>query len=248
MSSQIQLPPGLGSETGSTLRDFVERAREVFGERLRAAVLFGSAAEGRLRQQSDVNLILVLRDFSPETAAELSGALGLARAAVDLHVMFLEEAEIPAAFECFAQKFGDILRRHFVVYGADTLAGYEVSREDEILRTRQVLLNLGLRLRERYTLLASHPDKVAGAIGDAVGPLRTCAAALCEIEGKPAESPKEAFAAVVAGLGVSEWHYLPQYFSALREQGAPSAPAAADVIAHVLALATALRRRLESHL
>ncbi|MBL8217748.1 MAG: nucleotidyltransferase domain-containing protein [Bryobacterales bacterium] len=244
----IQLPPGLASETGNVLRDFVERAREVFGERLRAAVLFGSAAEGRLRQQSDVNLILVLGEFSPAVAAELHGALALARAAVDLQVMFLEEAEIPAAFACFAQKFGDILRRHFVVWGEDPFAGYKVIREDEILRTRQVLLNLAMRLRERYTLLAQHPDKVAGAIADTVGPLRTCAAALCGIESRPAESPKEAFAAVVADLSVAEWNYLPQYFSALREQGAPDTPAATEVIAHVLALATAVRRRLESHL
>lgn len=248
MSSPLHLPPGLPSETGNILRDFVERAREVFGESLQAAVLFGSAAEGRLRQQSDVNLILVLSVFTPQSATELSGALALARAAVDLHVMFLETSEIPAAFQCFAQKFGDILRRHFVVYGSNPFAGYGISRDDEILRTRQVLLNLGLRLRERYTLLSSHPDKMAAAIADAVGPLRTCAAAVHAIEGKPVASPKDAFAGLLAELGVAEWGYLPQYFSDLREQGAPQVPATADVIAHLLALATTLRLRLESHL
>ncbi|MBL8176972.1 MAG: nucleotidyltransferase domain-containing protein [Bryobacterales bacterium] len=246
MSGPIQLPPGLPAQTENILRDFVASARHALGDNLRSAVLFGSAAEGRLRRDSDINLILVLRDFSPSQAAQLNPALSLARAAAALQTMFLVEAEIPAAFQCFAQKFADIQRRHFTLCGPDPFAECRVRREDEILRTRQVLLNLAMRLRERYTLLASHPDQLASAIADTVGPLRTCAAAISEIENTPAASPKHAFAAIVAALGVPEWHYLPDYFSALREQGLPPSPAPAGVVAHLLALATALRRRLES--
>lgn len=248
MSSQPTLPTGLPPQTQTTLRDFVTRAQESFGANLISAVLFGSAAEARLRQHSDVNLILVLKSFSPEQAAALSPALTLTRAAIDLQVMFLAEAEIPAAFECFAQKFADILRRHFVVYGPDPFAGASVNREDEIRRTRQVLLNLTMRLRERYTLLAANSGLLQPAITDSIGPIRTCAAALHEIEGHSANSPKEAFAATIASLNTPEWNYLPEYFSAVREQGLPASPAPAVVIAHLLALSTTLRQRLESHL
>ncbi len=41
----------------------VDAARRAFGDDLRSIVLFGSAAEGRLRATSDVNLMLVLRRF-----------------------------------------------------------------------------------------------------------------------------------------------------------------------------------------
>ncbi|MFN7934856.1 MAG: nucleotidyltransferase domain-containing protein [Bryobacteraceae bacterium] len=248
MSSQLTLPTGLPPQTQNILRDFVTRAQESFGSNLLSAVLFGSAAEARLRQHSDVNLILVLKSFSPEQAAALSPALALARAAIDLQVMFLAEAEIPAAIECFAQKFADIIRRHFVVCGPDPFAGAAVNREDEIRRTRQVLLNLTMRLRERYTILAANPDQLSTAIADSIGPVRTCAAALHQIEGRSANSPKEAFAATIASLNNPEWNYLPEYFSQVREQGLPASPAPTVVIAHLLALSTTLRQRLESHL
>lgn len=248
MSSPFDLPQGLPASATDVLKHFVGRAREAFGDDLRSAVLFGSAAEGRLRPQSDVNLILVLRDFAPPNAESLSASLSLARAAVDLQVMFLAEAEIPAALECFAQKFADILRRRHVVFGPDPFSGMAVSREDEIRRTRQVLLNLAMRLRERYTLLAANPDQLLLAVTDAIGPLRTCAAAIFEIEGNPPASPKDAFASLIANLGIADWNYLPAHFSALREQTATSGPPAPIVIAHLLTLATTMRLRMESHL
>ena len=107
---------------------------------------------------------------------------------------------------------------------------------------------LTMRLRERFTLLSANPGLLQPAITDSIGPIRTCAAALHEIEGNSANSPKEAFAATIASLNTPEWNYLPEYFSAVREQGLPASPAPAVVIAHLLALSTTLRQRLESHL
>lgn len=51
--------------------EFVAASREAFGESLLAAVVFGSAAEGRLRPVSDVNPVLVLRCFAPAHAKTL---------------------------------------------------------------------------------------------------------------------------------------------------------------------------------
>jgi len=53
------------------LGDFVEAARGAFGPDLRAVVLYGSAAEGRLRATSDVNVILVLGTFDRARAEAL---------------------------------------------------------------------------------------------------------------------------------------------------------------------------------
>ncbi|HSO73465.1 MAG TPA: nucleotidyltransferase domain-containing protein [Blastocatellia bacterium] len=43
----------------SSLNDFVESTRSAFADDLRSIVLYGSAAEGRLRNTSDVNLLIV---------------------------------------------------------------------------------------------------------------------------------------------------------------------------------------------
>ena len=51
------------------LDDFIQSAKDAFKHDLLSVTLFGSAAEGRLRPSSDVNLILVLKRFD-QTAAD----------------------------------------------------------------------------------------------------------------------------------------------------------------------------------
>src|SRR5262245_44573716 len=128
---------GLPSNVVAILTDFVGAARDALGDDLVAVVLFGSAAEGRLRASSDVNLILVLRGFDPGKLSHLSGSRLAAQAAIQLQTMVLLESEIAAAVECFAQKFADILRRHRVIFGTDVFAATSVPRSAEIFRLRQ---------------------------------------------------------------------------------------------------------------
>lgn len=174
------------------IESFAASAREACGPDLVSLVLFGSAAEGRLRASSDVNLILVLKRFHPAGIDGLRESLRMAHAAVQLEVMFLLEAEIPAASEAFAVKFADIQDRHRVIYGPDPFARLEVSREATLRRMQQVLVNLTLRLRERYALVSLREEKLVGVIADAAGPLRAAAATILKLEGKTGVHPKEA--------------------------------------------------------
>lgn len=124
------------------LRDFVDAARDAFGPDLRSIVLYGSAAEGRLRRTSDVNVIVVLHAFDPARADRLREPLRVAQTAVRLAAMFLLESEIGAAAEAFAVKFADVLRRRRVLHGDDLFAHLAIGRPAEIARLRQVLHNL----------------------------------------------------------------------------------------------------------
>lgn len=247
MSTQTiaPLPDGIPPNVQTVLRDFLDEARMQLGADLSSAVLFGSAAEGRLRATSDVNLILVLKSFSASAAAALSGPLGLAKAAVDLRVMFLLESEIQPALDCFAQKFADILRRHYVLLGNDPFSGLRVKREAEVLRTRQVLLNLAMRMRERYTFDAKAPDALLHGIADTTGPLRTCAMSILELEGTAAASPREAFAKVIQSLDAG-LNYLPEYFSKLREGEPPAEPQPPALVNDLLHVMAAMRQRVEA--
>jgi predicted nucleotidyltransferase len=195
---------GLPSNVVSILTDFVAEAREALSEDLVAVVLFGSAAEGRLRATSDVNLILVLRGFEPKKLEGLNGSLVAAQAAIQLQTMFLLESEIAAAVECFAQKFADILRRHRVIFGKDVFAGTTVPRNAEIFRLRQILLNLTLRLREAYVSRAARPELAARVLADAFGPLRAAAATMLELEGAACSDPDAALARVAGSCDGSE--------------------------------------------
>jgi predicted nucleotidyltransferase len=118
------------------LTDFVAATSEVCSTNLVSIVLFGSAAEGRLRPSSDVNLILVLKSFEVGQIDRLRENLRMSYAAIRLSVMFILESEVSAASEAFAVKFTDILSRHRILFGSNPFQNLEVSRAATIQRLR----------------------------------------------------------------------------------------------------------------
>jgi predicted nucleotidyltransferase len=190
------LPPNVDR----VLAEFVGEARRAFDNDLRAVVLYGSGAEGKLRATSDVNVLLVLSAFDQNKADQLREPLRLAQAAIQLRTMFLLESELQPAIAAFTVKFADIIRRRRVLYGEDPFAGVSISRRDATVRLKQTLLNLTLRLREAYIARSLREEQLVAMIADMAGPLRSCAAALLELEGAITESPKEALHQVAASL------------------------------------------------
>jgi predicted nucleotidyltransferase len=182
----------LPTNVSTTLSTFIAAAKKAFGDQLVSVVLYGSGAEGKLRPTSDVNLILVLKAFDRGQADQLREPLRLAEAAIRLRVRFLFHEELQPASQAFAVKFADIARRRLVLYGEDPFASLAVSRDDAILRLKQTLLNLTLRLRVAYVARSLREEQLGTVIADAAGPMRSCASTLLELEGRPAASPKEA--------------------------------------------------------
>ena len=176
----------------TTLDEFTATARQVFAEDLLSVVLFGSAAEGRLRPTSDVNVVLVLRHMDPKKLEAIGETYRFAHAAIRLSAMFILESEIGISKDAFAVKFADIAARHEVLYGPDPFIGLTISREAALHRLLQVLVNLQLRLRERYALSSPYGEQLARAAADAVGPLRASAAVLLWLESGARMAPRDA--------------------------------------------------------
>jgi hypothetical protein len=106
--------------------------------------------------------------------------------------MFLEAGELTQAFEAFAVKFSDIKERHRVLYGTSPLESIQVSREASIRRLRQVLLNLTLRLRERYAMEGDREEILMRLLADVIGPLRASASVLLSLRDGRHRQPKAA--------------------------------------------------------
>lgn len=229
------------------VRDGVQRfansAREACGTDLAAIVLFGSAAEGRLRPASDVNLMLIFKAFAPVRIDGLREELRLAHAAIRLNVMFILEAELGDAAEAFAVKFADILHRRRVLWGPDPLAGLKVSRAAALNRVRQSLINLVLRMRERYAMVSLREEQLAAVIADLAGPLRGCAATLAELEGSPETRPKEALIALASLLPGGPFALALEDMSSAREGRDLPPGRAGEALAELLGLAMAMRER-----
>ena len=62
--TNINLPP----QVEQRINNFVEAAKAAFGADLVSIVIYGSAAEGRLRATSDVNTLLILKRFAQDHA------------------------------------------------------------------------------------------------------------------------------------------------------------------------------------
>ena len=242
-SAPLQSPvPNLPTVVQENLRRFLEA---IASANVLSVTLYGSAAEGRLRPASDVNVAIVLRAFDRAEADRLAPALRTARAAIGLNAMILTEAELASAAEVFAQKLADIVRRRVVLHGADVFAAIAIRREDLVRKLRQSLLNLALRLRAEYCERNSQEDRLVRLLAEIAGPLRSCAAALADLEGKAPASPKEALAALAAAEGRESWIQLAGALSEAREGRALAPGAAADAAFAALGVVDRMRQMTE---
>jgi len=221
------LPAGVGV--------FVDAAITVLGPTLRSVVLFGSAAEGRLRPTSDVNLILVLRAFDVDRMDKLREPARLATIGARVAPMFVLDSELEAAESAFAVKFMDIAHRRRVLHGDDPFAAIAIPRAATVARLRQVLLNLLLRLRQRY-VQTPRDDRLALVLADVAGPLRAAAATLLALEGQPQLAPREALAAIARTLGGDSFDAALRLMSQARETAEVPAGAAREATIALLDL------------
>jgi predicted nucleotidyltransferase len=239
----MRLPEGLPEEVRSALGAFVTAAIQGFAEDLSSIVLFGSAAEGRLRATSDVNVMVVLGRAEPTRLAAIGNAYRLAHAAIRLSAMFILEAEIPAASDAFAVKFADVSSRHFVVHGTDPLARLSIDPEAAKRRLGQVLINLVLRLRERLVAASIFPDQLAFDAADSVGPLRASAALLLSLGSGERLTPRDALIRLAEEGGRQS--ALALIDEARQTGGVPAAGGAASVEASI-EIASFLAARIET--
>jgi predicted nucleotidyltransferase len=242
----LTAPNALPEVIRRVLDEFTAAAESAFGADLRAVVLYGSAVENQLRATSDVNVLLVLTEFSAAKADRLRESLRTAQAAIRLTPMFLLEREIVSAAAAFSVKFADIRRRHRVLYGTDPFAELPIPREAQLNRLRQVLLNLVLRLREAYMIRSLREEQAALAVADAAGPLRSCGALMLELEGRAVGSGDDALRIVAASLDVPEWGDVLEDLAKVRECRALPPGAAPQSLLQTIALAERMLARVQT--
>lgn len=206
----------LPDDVAAALAEFTATSVASFGHSLKSILLFGSAAEGRLRATSDVNVLMVFSRIELGKVEHWRGEVETLAAAIDLKPLVLLEDEITAAVDAFAVKYFDILHRRRVLHGADPFASLTISPDALRRRVSQVLLNLAMRLRQ--TLLLHNDHARTHALVDAIGPLRASAVALQELAGETPLAPRESLLALAAKHGATP---LVERMQALRISGDP---------------------------
>lgn len=226
-----------------TLGTFVPALRKALGPSLQSVVLFGSAAEGRMRPHSDVNLMIVLEQADPEALQRLSMDYRAAHAAARVSCMFIRRDEVPAALKSFAVKFEDIAHRRQILLGSDPFAGLALAPEDVRRRVREDLLNLSLRLRERYAFHSATMEQYETVILEASSAVRAAAVALLTLGGGPRLPPREALEELVKA-GDPAWRETLAQMSAVRQAQLVSRATLGRTVVELGAIVEWMRRRI----
>ncbi|MCL2778236.1 MAG: hypothetical protein FWD73_09545 [Polyangiaceae bacterium] len=228
-----------------TLTYLIETAKSSFRDDLSSIVLFGSGAEGRLRTTSDLNLMIVLKQFQQERVDGFREPMRMAHVAMKAVAMFILETELTMAANLFPVKFGDIARRHRVLFGEMPAALCAISSEAQKRQLREMLMNLNLRLRQNYVLNSLREEQLAMVVANTAGSLRTAASTLLELEGREAGSPKASLKAVASSLDGGSWTETLASISEARETMNLPAGTAGSTLFQILRMIEVMQRRVE---
>ena len=204
----MQTPADRMAVAERVLAELVRAARATLDADLLSVVLYGAAAEGRLRSTSDVNLLFVFARLDAARLARLREPLRVAQAALRVSPLLVLHDELRAACEALPDKFADLARRRRVLYGEDVLGLVTPTRAASITRLGQVLLNHALRLRRSYALLSLRDEQATRALAEATGAIWVCAATLLELRSESATSPRQALSRWAAGSGGQPYDML----------------------------------------
>lgn len=147
-------------------------------------IVHGSAVRGEYRAgESDVDVVVVVRDASFEKLGAISNAMQLARYSARIEAMIITEQEIAGASDCFPLLYDEIKRRHTVLIGRDPFEGVEVHDTHRRLRIEQELREAQIRLRRAVTDALGAKEAIAGAVTRKVKQIRTPLHALLALKG-----------------------------------------------------------------
>ncbi|MFA5257983.1 MAG: hypothetical protein WC360_07525 [Opitutales bacterium] len=132
---------------------FAEQVAQLLGPRLKAVILYGSAAAGdHMGRQSDFNLLLVLENIGLEELSCLSSPVKRWRRAGNTAPLLFTEARLLKSADVFPIEMLDMIQSHRVLHGDDLLTGMEVSKQHLRHQVEFELRSKLLKLREAYVL------------------------------------------------------------------------------------------------
>lgn len=126
------------------------------GPNLVSLVLYGSAATGTARPDSDVNLLLILQDAGSTALGAVSPALQDWLAAGQRPPLIFSEQSWRAAADVFPLEIEDIRAGHRVLRGRDPVMGIATRPADQRLELERELRGRMIQLRAGYA--AGAPD------------------------------------------------------------------------------------------
>lgn len=148
------------SDARKLAEEFVTDLRGTMGERVRSALLFGSAARGEwIEGVSDVNVLTLIDDISAPVLAEAAPAVN--RAAVfGVRPLLMEVREWRRATDVFSIELSDMKDAGIPLFGDDAVANVAVQASILRLQAERELREKLLHLHGGMLLAADDPARL----------------------------------------------------------------------------------------
>ncbi len=114
----------------SDLREsFVPTLQDLFGDDLKAVILYGSAAKGNyVAGVSDVNILLLTGRTHPEEIMQLGNRAKKQIKKHKISLQFLTTTEFDNSTDVFPMEYLDIQNSHILIWGNDIVKSLEITR------------------------------------------------------------------------------------------------------------------------
>jgi hypothetical protein len=131
--------------------------------------------------------------------------------------MYLQKNELAIACQSFPLKFLDISKRHKIMIGEDIIKLIKIDPVHLKFQLQQTIMNLSLRLRERYALVSLREEQLVHIMNEFSAPMRSSAFSLMQMKGKSARNPKDALVLFLQEYFPGRAEQLAKTISAIRE-------------------------------
>jgi predicted nucleotidyltransferase len=174
------------------LEAFARDVEAAAGSNLVSLVLYGSAATGTAREDSDLNLLLILEDAGSAALGALSPALrGWVRVNERPPLIFSRRSWRAAA-DVFPLEIEDIRAGHRVLRGSDPVAGLTTTRDHQRLELERELRGRMVQLRAAYAAAAGDGRDLTDLVAESFHGLIPLFRAAVRLAGTtPASDPGE---------------------------------------------------------
>lgn len=184
-----------------TLDALVAQLRQVHGDGLQAAVLYGSAASGEeIAGRSDLNVLAIVSEVRLDTLRALGQTMRAWQEAGNPPVLEMTTAEWQSSADIFPMEYADILERHRVLHGALPLDGVAVKPGDLRLQVEQEAMGKLLRLRRGVMVAGTDSERQQELLRASLSTLLVIFRAVMRLHG---EQPPRDAAQVIASVSRS---------------------------------------------
>lgn len=183
------------------LSDLVQRLKTAFGDRLVAAILYGSAVMGDWHEPtSDLNVLCVMDRLTPQELAQSEPIFRWWREQGNPPPLLLTAEEVRTATDCFPMELHDMREHRRVLYGRDVIEGLEIDRSFYRAQVEHELRAKQIRLRQQAAQVIANSEKLLKLMTDSISTFCVLGRHALILSGHPAHWKKQEIVAALENV------------------------------------------------